>query len=219
MIHPGTIFHGTLPLSLGPRRESESEDGGLDNVYQDYLVAWPGWKAALTGAGLTRNALFPGYTRMFVSGFDVEQEDADRAIVSVRGVGIIAPDPADKRVREISSQGRIVSLGPIGEEGSYETITTGSGTGERWNINEPDLSLTDTYFTTTKPVEGVQGTALTPPSPPTPPVYQWAGYGQDLRFNHPNGWVIDQRNSTEIIPGKLWAVRDFYVFYQLAIPA
>lgn len=211
-------FYGTLPLSINPRRESEGEDGALDSVSQDYLVAWPGWRAALSGAGVVKNALFPGYTRMFVAGFEVEQEDDTRAIVSVRGTGILHAT-GDKRVREISSQGRIVSLGPIGEEGSYESIVTPSGSGERWNINEPDLSLTDTYFTTTKPTENVQGTALTPPSPPAAPVYQWAGYSGDLRFNHPNGWVIDQRNSTEIIPGQLWAVRDFYVFYQSAIPA
>ncbi len=212
-----THFYGTLPMSINPRRESEGEDGALDSTAQDYLVAYPGWRASLGTAGIVKNALFPGHTRMFVSSFDMEQEDDGRAIVSVRGTGLLGTE-GDKRIREISSQGRVVSLGPIGEEGDYETIVTGSGSGERWNINEPDLSLTDTYFATTKPVEGLQGQAVTPLNPPTAPVYQWAGYGGDLRFNHPNGWVLDQRNSTEIIPGKLWAVRDFFVFYQLAIP-
>ena len=212
-----THFYGPLPLSINPRRESEGEDGSLDSVTQDYLVAYPGWRGSLASEGITKNQLFPGYARMYVTGFEMEQEDEARAIVSVRGIGMLS-STGDKRIREISSQGRIVALGPIGEEGSYETIFTGSGSGERWNISEPDLSLTDTYFATTKPVEGLQGKAQTPPSPPTPPVYQWAGYGGDLRFNHPNGWVLEQRSWSEIIPTKLWAVRDFFVFYQLAIP-
>jgi len=204
-------------MAISPRRESEGEDGSLDSTAQDYLVAWPAWKAALTGESLVKNEIFPGHTRMFISSFEVEQEDEARCIVSVRGIGLIGSE-GDKRIREISSQGKVVSVGPIGEEGDYDSITTPSGTGQRWNINEPDLSLTDTYFATEKPEEGLQGTAQIPPSPPTPPAYQWGGYGGDLRFNHPNGWVLEQRSWSEIIPGKLWSVRDFFVFYQLAIP-
>lgn len=212
-----TIFHGTWPMALGPRQESGSVDGSLDTVLQDYLVGWPGWRGSLASLGISKNQPLPGYARVFANAFDVTQEDEARAICTVRGIGLLGIT-GDKRTREISSQGRVISIGPIGEEGNYKKIVTPSGIGEKWNINEPDLSLSDSYFSTTKPVENQQGTALTPPSPPPPPIYQWAGFADGLRFNHPNGWVLDQRTSTEIVPGKLWAVRDLFVFYQPAAP-
>jgi hypothetical protein len=212
------IFHGTVPMPIGPARENDAEEGALDTVTQDYLVAWPNWRSSLASQGVVKNAAFPGYSRMFVASFDVEQEDNARAIVSVRGTGLLSEE-GDKRIREVSCQGRVVSIGPIGEEGDYVDIGTPSGVANRWSINEPDLSVSDTYFTTEEPDQTQQGTSLAPISPPTPPDWLWAGWSEDMRFNHPNGWVLDQRQVTQIVPGMLWAVRDFFVYYQTGVPA
>lgn len=212
------IFIGTLPKSIGPLQISESEDGSLDSITQDYLTAWPLWKGSLASIAISRKGVFPGYSKMFVQDFEVEQEDDARAIVRVRASGLL-DHLETKKVRTISSQGRVVFIGPIGEEDDYEKIATPSGIGERWSINEPNLTVTDSYFATTKPAENLQGTNLLPVPLVTAPADQWAGYSEPLRFNHPNGWVLDQRQITELVTAQLWQVSDFFVFYQNAMPA
>jgi hypothetical protein len=102
-------------------------------------------------------------------------------------------------------------------EPMYKTIGTPTGTAARWNIKEAIVTVTDTYFTTEEPDMTVVGTELEPPEAPEPPPYIWGDYGEALRFNHPAGWVLDNREVDKIYDG-LWAVTDTSGYYYPAIP-
>jgi len=124
-------------------------------------------------------------------------------------------DPVEqvrRRVPKLDEDGEVV----------YKIIATPSGTGERWNVRQAIVTLTDTYFTTTQPDMTVAGTALTPDSAPSVPASPWGGYDEPMRFNHPNGWVLDDRQVEDLFPdtgaGGLWAVTDNYGFYLTAVP-
>jgi hypothetical protein len=116
--------------------------------------------------------------------------------------------PAKRRIPKVDDDGDVV----------YKTIVTPTGTAERWNINQAFLTVSDTYFATTLPSTTVIGTAVTPPSAPTPPSYIWGSYGEVMRANHPSGWVLDDRQIEEIVPGSLYRVTDSFGFYYVAQP-
>ena len=102
-------------------------------------------------------------------------------------------------------------------EPMFKTLTTPTGTAVRWNIKEAILTVTDTYFATEAPDMTVAGTALEPPTAPEPPPYLWDAYIEAKRFNHPSGWVLDNREVDEMYPG-LWAITDSFGYYYPAIP-
>jgi len=102
-------------------------------------------------------------------------------------------------------------------EPMYNIITTPTGTAERWNVKEAIIQVVDSYFATTEPDMTVVGTGQEPPEAPTPPPDIWTDYNQPKRFNHPNGWVLDNREVDMIYPG-LWAVTDTSGYYYVAIP-
>lgn len=122
------------------------------------------------------------------------------------------PAPAKRRIPKLDSEGEVVS----------KIIVTPSGSGERWNINEAIVTVTDTYFTTTAPDTTLVGTAVTPTTAPSVPAYLWASYGEPMRFHHPNGWVLDDREVEQLFSGSggagLWRVTDRFGYYQLATP-
>jgi hypothetical protein len=124
-------------------------------------------------------------------------------------------EPVEKvkrRVPKLDEEGEII----------YKTIVTPSGNGERWNVRQAIVTVTDTYFTTTQPAMTAAGTAAAPPNAPAVPASPWGGYNEPMRFNHPNGWVLDDRQVEEIFPngttGGLWAVTDTYGYYLPAVP-
>jgi hypothetical protein len=100
----------------------------------------------------------------------------------------------------------------------YETIVTASGSHERWNIKEPICQVRDTYFSTTEPDGSAVGTASAPPNAPSAPANIWTSYDGDMRGNHPNGWVLEARDSEELFPGALWRVSDAWAYYQPELP-
>lgn len=116
--------------------------------------------------------------------------------------------PAKRRIPKVDDDGEVV----------YKTISTPTGTADRWNINQAFLTVSDTYFATSEPSTTVIGTAQTPPTAPTPPSYIWGSYGEVMRANHPSGWVLDDRQSEEIVPGSLWRVTDSFGYYYVAQP-
>ena len=101
-------------------------------------------------------------------------------------------------------------------------IVTSSGTMKRWVVSESEVTLMDTYFTTTKPVMSVIGQPFAPVNPPATPPYQWADYNEPLRGRHPNGWVLADRDADEIYYFSdtigLWRVTDTVVFRHPAFP-
>jgi hypothetical protein len=117
----------------------------------------------------------------------------------------------------VPARRRIPKLDSLGEV-EYKTIVTPSGSAERWNVNDPSITLTDTYFVRTEPATDVIGQVISPVDPPTPPAYLWASYDQPKRANHPNGWVLGDRKISIIIPGEVWKVVDTIDYYQLAMP-
>jgi hypothetical protein len=116
--------------------------------------------------------------------------------------------PAKRRIPKVDTDGDVV----------YKTIVTPTGSAERWNINQAFITVSDTYFTTSEPDMTVIGTAQTPPDAPTPPSYIWGSYGEVMRANHPSGWVLDDRQSEEIVPGLLYRVTDSSGYYYVAQP-
>lgn len=113
-----------------------------------------------------------------------------------------------RRIPKVDAEGEVV----------YKQITTPSGLSDRWNINTAILNVNDTYFVTSAPATNTAGTAVTPPSAPTPPPYIWGSYAEPLRLNHPAGWVLDDRQAEEIIPGQLWRVSDTFAYYYSGQP-
>jgi len=75
---------------------------------------------------------------------------------------------------------------------------------------------------TTKPATNLAGTVLAPPNAPTPPPYIWGEYSEQMRGNHPNGWVLDDRQIDEIFRESdsegLWEVIDSHGYYYTQIP-
>jgi hypothetical protein len=118
-------------------------------------------------------------------------------------------DKVKRRVPKLNSDGTPV----------YKVITVPGGSGDRWNVREAILVITDTYFTTTGPSTTVIGTAQTPPNAPSPPPYIWGGYTEPMRGNFPNGWILDDRNFEEHLTGGLWEVTDTFGYYYPLTPA
>ena len=245
-----TIFHGELPLVLS-KSETDTGLGELDSVSLEVLVPLP-WRAGAQAAGYGKGMQVYGYYSMWVNTRQGEEDSDETAIVSVQCLGLIDAGDKRKRtistMGHIVSVGpiekvilvtnkeetaedpgggsaeakrRIPKLDNDGDV-QYKTISTSTGNADRWNINDPTVTVSDEYFTTTEPDVTQVGKPHAPPSPPAVPTYQWGGYGEPLRFNHPNGWVLDEREVEELFrvsggPG-LWRVRDSHAFYQPATP-
>lgn len=107
-------------------------------------------------------------------------------------------------------------------EPMLKSISTPSGTMTQWLVSEAEVSVVDTYFTTTKPVMSAVGLSFTPPNAPDVPPYQWGGYNEPMRGRHPNGWVLADRDVDEIYRFSdavgLWRVSDSSVFRHSAFP-
>lgn len=242
---------------------TDGELGELDEAsfewYIPYVIEPTDGSSLETGltAGIRKNELcdfllFKG--QFFVRSMRFKQLGSQIGIATISCVGqsrILSGQWQERRLREISAYGQMVSVGPIekviiveeetegidpetgnpavvkrrvpkvdalGEVEYQDIVVTGSGTSKRWNINDPTVSVTDTYFVITQPLTNVIGTALTPPTPPLPPPYKWTGYNEPLRGNAPSGWVLDDRRISVIIPNQIWRVVDTFNFYQAAVP-
>jgi len=213
--------HGTYPAAISSVRLADTPTGTVDRLSQDWYVKWPSWKESLADAGVVKNELVEGYEAMWwEEASNVAADTEDTGTLTMGAVGLLDKDDV-KRRRRMSMFGQVVSVGPIetvAGEPSYEDITTGSGVSKRWNINDPVITVIDTYFSLTEPDMSVVGTAVVPPDAPDAPSYLWGGYGEPLRANHPNGWVLDARDPEEMIVGLLWKVVDTSSYYQLAQP-
>lgn len=124
-------------------------------------------------------------------------------------------DPIDsvpRRVPKLDSYGEVV----------FKSITTPSGTMDRWQISEPEITVLDTYFTTSKPPMDEVGSVFDLPNPPEVPAYPWSGYGGNLRGRHPNGWVLADREVDELYRFSdeigLWRVKDAVTYRHPAFP-
>ena len=255
------IVWGELPQELEDSFVvTDGQLGELDNASIDFLTnSSVSISESLEEYGFVKN-LRVNYPKIALEGlfFVVNFEKKTQGSFSVISVNMIGQAGANiggtfnqRRLREISAYGQMVSVGPIekviiveeetegidpetgnpavvkrrvpkvdalGEVEYQNIVVTGSGTSKRWNINDPTVSVTDTYFVRTQPLTNVIGTALTPPTPPLPPPYKWTGYNEPLRGNAPSGWVLDDRRISVIIPNQIWRVVDTFNFYQAAVP-
>lgn len=135
-----------------------------------------------------------------------EEQTGEDPETSTDGVAV------KRRVPKLDSLGEVVLI----------DIVTPSGTAKRWLIKTPFLTVTDTYIVAgAAPSTTIIGTAQTPPTAPTAPTNPWAGYTGTLRGIHPTGWVLDDRNVTQLfVDGAdgLYQVTDTYGYYYAAIP-
>lgn len=246
------IFHGDLPLELEGLEESDAPIGELDSLSVELLVNWATRKAECTELGYTKGAVIEGYDSMFVEDIRY-RKSGQLCTAQIQGVGLLEAGDKRRRRLSCAGQQisvgpieRVVLSWVDGEKGEddgvelekvkrrtpkldeegeviYKSIVTPSGAFDRWNIAQAILTVQDTYFTTVKPDESIAGTANTPPNAPTPPPYIWETYGEPMRAQHPNGWVIDDRAVDPLFepvgggPG-LWAVTDSWGYYYPALP-
>lgn len=123
-----------------------------------------------------------------------------------------ALDRVPSRVPKLDSDGDVV----------LKNISTPSGTMKSWVVSEAEVSVVDTYFTTTKPAMNGVGLNSTPPNAPAVPSFQWSTYNEPLRGRHPYGWVLADRDVDEIFYFSdsvgLWRVTDTTVFRHPAFP-
>lgn len=185
-------------------------DGGIEEEPESELTTM----VSITATGL----MTAGDRRQRVISFgqrEVAVGPLEKVVLSwvtdEKGEDAETSDPVEKvkrRVPKLDVDGNV----------EYETIVTSSGSQERWNIKEPVAQVRDTYFATTLPSTSAVGSASTPPNAPSPPAYQWSGYEGDLRGNHPNGWVLDDRQVEEIHAGILYRVTDIHAYYQALTP-
>lgn len=127
----------------------------------------------------------------------------------------------DPEAGEVDAVRRIPKLDEDGEV-VYKSITTASGNGERWNINQPLVAITDRYFVTAKPSQVLGGTVLVPANAPSITEVNWASSGAPLRFQHPNGWVLSNRSIEEFFrvddSNGLWGVQDDFEYFPTHLP-
>jgi len=207
------------------------------------VASFTGYRAGAAAQGYSREGAFPGWSGMFVKSLSAVQDGSGAIVtVNGHGVldgsdkrkrsifcagQLIAVGPISKKVlvwsteeeAEVAETGAATEgkrqIDKLDEDGEVEylTITTPSGAFDRWNINQAILTVVDVYFATSLPATNVGGTAQTPPDAPTPPSYLWGSYDEPKRANHPNGWVLDNRNPEDVVPGSLWRVTDTYAYY------
>lgn len=125
------LIYGSTPTILEDTLSMEDgELGALDEATVDLLTAWPGYKADLTTAGITKNALvthpdIPGI--FYCKALRPKPEGSARAITTASLIGILADEWEDRRLREISAFGQQISVGPLEK---IIIVTTAQETGE-----------------------------------------------------------------------------------------
>ena len=250
---PAEITYGNFPLLLDAGNGTIAPDGTLDTDTIEVLCESAAWPNQMAELGYARYQKVPGAHAMFVEEFSRGSLAGNLVEVTARIVGLREPGEKRKRIISAGSQQisigpvekTIVAWveGEIGdddgtpveevrrrvpkldENGDPENIlfVTPSGAADRWSIGEAILTVSDTYFVTTKPSTQQTQTELTPPNAPLVPPYNWSGYNEPLRGRHPNGWVLDNREIDELFPPVastpgLYAIRDTYGFYYAATP-
>jgi len=247
-----SIVYGAYPLKLAGERETLGALGQLDSAQLQVAVLWDSRSTQVAAAGYAKHTKAVGYHAMWVENIEFSRDGAATGIADVQLIGLIesgekrrrtisnqgrqiaigpfekvilvtsadetAEDPgagpvdAVRRIPKLDGDGEVV----------YKTITTGSGTGQRWNINQPLVGISDRYFTTTKPSQVLGGTVLVPSNAPSITPVNWASSGAELRFQHPNGWVLDNRTIEELFrvddANGLWAVQDDFAYYPTHLP-
>jgi len=156
--------------------------------------------------------------RLTVAGREISVGPNEKIIISV-SKDETGTDPDTAATVEVKR--RVPKLDAYGEP-ENESIATISGTGERWNVREAILVVTDTYFVTERPSSILAGTAFTPPDAPDAPSSPWGAYDGITRGNSPNGWVLDDRSIEEHfciddLQG-LWEVTDTCGYYFTVSP-
>lgn len=243
-----SIFHGLSTQHLDGDQINDMAPGLLDTGKVNYLVPMPAWKAALADIGIEKGKAYSEIEDLFIKDMKLTDLHAGHATVDISLEGILDGN-GDKRLRTISAFGSVVSIGPIEEtqividgqdeagddirrrvpkvnnvgEPVYTTISTPSGAASRWNILDAGVTVVDTYFVRVEPKTEEIGTAQTPTNAPTVPPWIWGGYSQPTRSNHPQGWVLADRQVTPLYAADgtiagLWKVVDTYDYYYPSTP-
>lgn len=247
-----SIVYGAYPMKLAGERETLGALGQLDAAQLQIAVAWPTRISQVTTAGYAKHTKVTGYHSMWVEDIEFSRDGAQTGVADVALIGLIESGEKRRRTisnqgRQIAigpfekvilvtttdETAEDPDAGPVDavrripkldEDGDvvYKTITTPSGTGPRWNINQPLVAISDRYFTTTKPSQVLGGTALTPSNAPSITPVDWTTSGAELRFQHPNGWVLENRTIDELFrvsdSDGLWAVQDDFAYYPTHLP-
>ena len=142
-----------------------------------------------------------------------------KVVIFVEGEKVLDPETGEEvegeKVMRLAA--KVDSLG----ETEYKSISTPSGSADRWQINTAFVTVQDRYFTTTPPSTVQSGTVSTPPAAPEVPEDPWTGYTDPKRARHPYGWVLDSREIEELFnngESGLWLVTDNYGYYFASTP-
>ena len=227
---PSSIIYGAYPI-----KTSETVTLSGPGQYDSLEAEWIYDTAA--GLSLAEGAAYPGYSKLFVERLSL-RVTGETGTASISCLGLVSMRA--KTLRRVSAFGQEVSIGPTTYEGSelvgidtdgdgepddtarqlvevLRTTVTPSGSGKRWIISEPMLGVVDTYFMDTLPDTTLIGTQLAPPNAPPNPAYIWGGFQDALRFVHPNGWVLENREYDSVFPN-IYQVIDTYAFKHPARP-
>jgi len=106
------IRYGSLPMRLDGERISDAPAGALDQSSVRYLAPYPGWKAALSGEGISKGSQYAGQLGLWVKDFKLQGICGDTAEVEIALEGLLSGN-GDKRIRKISASGNVISVGPL----------------------------------------------------------------------------------------------------------
>jgi hypothetical protein len=118
-MHAETLYGQTPNLLEDTLNFTDGELGVLDEATADFLTTWPDYKTELAAAGIAKNkrithASIPGI--FFLKSLRPQVEGSSRAITTLSMVGILAEpweEWQERRLREISAFGQVVSIGPV----------------------------------------------------------------------------------------------------------
>lgn len=220
---PQEIRWGTAPFEIEDTLDVQDGDlGELDVASIDILVefgaAMPSIREQLNSLGFPKGVVatyapLSSIGQFFTQGWTTRRQGGF-GIASVSLIGM-TDEFEERRLRELSAFGQMVSVGPID---GVQIAVPGVGLAERWNINDPSVTIVDTYFVQgDEPDMSAVGLPFSPTSPPSTPTFKWGLYQEPVRLNAPPGWVLDDRKVTKII-GDLYKVVDTVNYYQIWIP-
>lgn len=226
---PQVIDYGTFPI-VESVRETTTGPAQYDRLQIVYVS---------DGSSFSPAPYLPAGSQLVAEQSDKEDLGQGLFKITADYIGLIVEsDP--KALRRVSAFGQEVSVGPV----TYETeevvgidtdgdgaaddtarelidalrqLVTPTGIGDRWNIGEGVLSVVDTYFTTTPPNTALIKTNVMPPNPPPTPPFLWGSYADPLRFNHPAGWILENREYENAF-GTIYLVTDTFAFKHQSVP-
>ena len=209
------ITSGTPPV-LQPGSQFTNRTYGMDDGRRTFLVH-PAASNSLWPQKGTTDATHPG---MYVLDVADRLDESTLIALDVTYKGINS-STADRITPDVDLQMLTIPATSVGPSGT----PTYSGPSANVLFPMPQPKLSREYVTTSKPDYSLVGVAVTSPAGffPDVPVlelYFTVDPSKPPTVNFwKNQWVLQSRTWQEIIPGKVWFVRERFVYYYAIVSA